>query len=681
MTARYFFTPLFALPLLAAPLLAQRTAAPHFPEQTRPVTPVTSLTQPNRPGQATFDPWFGGSKGISKAIDPSRGGLFKLGPGDSVGYSYYDLATNAAMPDRVINWPDDAKPQGAVTSTVVWTASVDAPTPPGRNYAASTRGSYGAQHDGTAWQPMRGEWARLDDERTGFVEIDRLSDGRIVMANHSGSGIVVWIELEAGTSQFFKQEIAGAEGGLWVSLAISENDEIHVIWTYQSGDDAGEIDYSRSLDGGNTFSLPMRLSGTNSVVGSIRSGYPGANHYAIAARGDNVAVWYLTGSIEILQLRSSDKGETWPIETAALVIDPQNTRQYLETDDPDQRLWPDPEFGADTAVGYRTDTVPGPGSSLDLLLDADGYTHGVAAIYPTYVRRYHSPGGDTSESTFRGGIIYKATYNYSDVGLLYVRERDNQMVQVPIAQPGGLDNSGDPENYPNYYIQRSYHGGYSLYPQLGMDASNNVYLTFSSGIATDLQQQQRRPDSAMKNWLPQHVFVTWMRADDPQRRWMAPQNLTPDGYDAKYAALANLVDDQLHIAYQIDPIVGEMITDTLAPIPREKNNIEVLFLNRSALADPMSVSTETGSQVALSAMPNPASGDVAISYSLARAGRTSLVLVDALGRTIRTYADEIATVPGTRTRTVSVADLANGIYYLMLTNDGVVSTTPVHVAH
>jgi hypothetical protein len=671
----------------ATPAIAQRAATPHLPSSS-PVTRVATATIDQRTPHRTaagdlLDVWSRSVAHVSPAVDPSRRGLLALGPGDSVGYTYYDLQTNAAMPDRIINWPDDAKPQGVITSTLVWTASVEAPPATG-NYAATTRGTYGAIHDGESWSPMRGEWTRLEDAlRTGFVELDRLSDGRIVFANHSADMVHVWVELEVGSGQFYKADVPGSERGLWASLAITENDEIHVIWTYTTDDvNEDEVFYSRSLDGGNTFSQAVPMTGPESiVVANLRSGF-GANSYAIAARGTTVAIWYLTSSIEVIQLRSDDKGETWPSDNAIFAYRPLNVRQYHTTDDPDQRIWPDPAFDADTAIGFRTDTIPGPGSALDLMVDADGNTHGVMSIYPTYVRRYYPPGGDTSASTYRSGIIYQATYNYPDVGLLYVSQRGDQIVTSAIAQPGGLDNTGDPSGYPNYFVRRAYHGGYSLYPQLGMDASKNVYLTFTSGIDGDVQQAKRHPDSTTQSYLNHHVFVTWMRTDDEERRrWMAPRDLTPTGLDAKYAALADLVDDELHIAYQIDRVVGEMIPDTLAPIARERNNVEAMFLARATLSDPASVqSPEGAAEIALAVTPNPAVGDARIALTLPRTAVASVSLVDALGRTVAVVADD-EMAAGTYHLTLPTAELTAGVYYLVARVGGTVRATSLEIVH
>jgi hypothetical protein len=668
----------------ATPVVAQRAATPYLPtiaplERVAPAI-ARDVNAPHRTAPQQVAPANGTRAHVSPAIDPRRGGLLGIGPGDSVGYTYYDLQTNAAMPDRIINWPDDRKPQGIITSSMVWTASVD-PPPKFNNYEATTRGTYGAIHDGQNWSPMRGAWSRLEEDlRTGFVELDHLSDGRLVFANHSATMVHVWIELEAGTNQFYKADIPGSDGGLWASLAVTENDEIHVIWTYTT-DHANEdqIYYSRSLNGGDSFTEAIPLTGPNSVVvADLRTGF-GANAYAIAARGNTVAVWYLTASIEMIQLRSDDKGETWPQDEAIFVYRALNTRQYHSPEDPAQQIWPDPTFGADTAIGFRTDTVPGPGSAIDLMVDANGYTHGVMTIYPTYVRRYYAPGEDTTASTYRSGTIYQATYSYPDVGLLYRSQRGDELVSATIAQPGDLDNTGDPEGYPNYYIRRAYHGGYSLYPQLGMDAAENVYLTFASGIEGDVQNEKRHPDSTARDYLNQHVFVTWMRGDDAQRRWMTPANLTPNGLDAKYAALADLVDSELHIAYQIDRIVGELIPDTLAPITRERNNVEVLFLAQNTLADPAAVEAEaTEASIALTVAPNPAHGEAIVAFTLPHSGASSVRLVDALGRVVATLADGEMQA-GTYRRALETGTLTQGVYYLVARSGATVTTTAVEV--
>jgi hypothetical protein len=170
-----------------------------------------------------------------------------------------------------------------------------------------------------------------------------------------------------------------------------------------------------------------------------------------------------------------------------------------------------------------------------------------------------------------------------------------------------------------------------------------------------------------------------MRSDDEQMRWMPPQNLTPNGLDAKFGALANLVDSEVHIAYQIDPIVGEMIPDTLAPIARERNNIEVLFLHRSTLADPSSIDHGDANVVAdLNAKPNPAHASVSISFAIGRSGDAVVRLVDLLGRTLLSLHDGFLS-SGTHTRALELAEIEAGVYYIVVEAAGSARAMPLRV--
>lgn len=678
MIARYIATTLLGLPLLLTSLSAQRT--PSHPtsksvEEARLFSPLRRAEHPAYAIPQNYsDAYLGPSRAVSPAIDPRSTGLAKLGPGDSVGFTYYDLATNASMMDRIINWPDEGRPLGTIGSSVVWTAATDLPPATG-NYLASNRGTYGANFADGTWLPMGGSWARLEDLRTGFVETAALSDGRIVFAAHSGGMVHCWVELDAGSSQFFQVDITGSEAGLWVSLAVSENDDIHLIWTEQSTPErVAPLHYSRSTDKGNSFTQAVDLNGANSViVTDLREGF-GANSYAIAARGDKVSVWYLTQGIQIFELTSTDKGENWFSDDIVVIEQGQHVRQYYGGDNPDEIMWPDPEVSTDTAFGFRTDTVSSPGSSLDMVMDSEGNTHGVFSLIQTYVRRFYYLGED---STARNpNTIYGTVTNNTDTGLVYVKHSGELLYRTTIPNAGGLDNTENPDA-PNYFIRRAYHAGWAMYPQLGLDGANNVYATFTSGVAGDVQVRKRRPDSTDKEYLNQHVFVTMMRSDDPLLAWTTPRDLTPMGLDAKFGSLADLVDDQLHIAYQIDPIVGEVIVDTLAPLPREKNNIEVMFLPKSSL---LSAPLDIESNMLLTAAPNPANGVVTVTYEIERPGRTTLVLVDALGRVARTLLDESDSPRGQRQRAIDLNGMASGVYYLRLSNGGSVTTTAINVA-
>jgi hypothetical protein len=68
-------------------------------------------------------------------------------------------------------------------------------------------------------------------------------------------------------------------------------------------------------------------------------------------------------------------------------------------------------------------------------------------------------------------------------------------------------------------------------------------------------------------------------------------------------------------------------------------------------------------------MPNPASGEVAISYSLSSRGQVALELYDASGKAVRQLAAGVEE-SGEHVVRVDVSGLSSGVYHYRLTANG-----------
>lgn len=73
----------------------------------------------------------------------------------------------------------------------------------------------------------------------------------------------------------------------------------------------------------------------------------------------------------------------------------------------------------------------------------------------------------------------------------------------------------------------------------------------------------------------------------------------------------------------------------------------------------------TGAAGLKAVRPNPASGSITVAYGLLERGRTRLLLLDNLGRTVRTFLDADE-VPGVREATFNIDALPSGVYALAL---------------
>jgi hypothetical protein len=72
-------------------------------------------------------------------------------------------------------------------------------------------------------------------------------------------------------------------------------------------------------------------------------------------------------------------------------------------------------------------------------------------------------------------------------------------------------------------------------------------------------------------------------------------------------------------------------------------------------------------------VPNPASGEVAISYSLSSRGQVALALYDASGKVVRQLAAGVEE-SGEHVVGVDVSGLSSGVYHYRLTANGTTLT-------
>lgn len=598
--------------------------------------------------------------------------LLSFGGGDSVGYTSYDFQTNAAMPDRIINWPAPLGPNAFLSSMITMAASMPAP-----DYA--DRGTHGAialgQGSSREWLPITADvWRSIEPERAGFCDLEHLSDGRIIFVTHASDRMLITREGSPGTGDFTTTSIPGGEAGLWGRIAVGENDYVHVIWTYQNTDAQAHIlKYSRSTDGGATWDVPVDLTGAGSVTAINLRGVTGGDAYAIHANGPNVVVWYQSQSVQIIQLRSRDNGTTWDGNDAILVAQPSYQRMYTVHDNPDSIYWPDPLISSDTAIGFRSDTTPAPGSSFDLMVDADGRVHGVYPVYPTYLVRYFLNGGDTTAQTFLSGIIYQADFNYEDVSFVYFDERDGTASRQVLPLPAGIAN-------PNAFLDdRAYTSGFARWPNLGRDATGGIYLVYTSGAEGDVITATPAGGSEGTFYYG-HTYVTW---SPDGMKWSDPQNLSPNGVDAQYATLADMIDDELHISYQADKFPGDFLTSSgtngSGLHPESNSNCEVLILPRNNLN---TIGVDIGLAfhgVEVSVAPSPARARAQVFWTIPRTTPVSVVLFNSLGIEVRHVVTRVVMEPGQHWASIDIRDLPPGTYFARLSaGDGIV-TAPFRI--
>ncbi len=253
---------------------------------------------------------YNGTEPIGKAKDKRH--VQKRYPDKLIGSTYYDLQTNNTMMQRVVA-------DGAGGARATWTHSSD---DTGNNNP--DRGSGYNSYDGNPgnnWAKEYDEVARIEPERCGWPNIDMLSDGSVVIVSHStASGRLYFSKLKASASEWSGGLLNDGTGvgQVWSRMAVGgpDGNTIHVFTsttpTFLGGGPykgvEGQPVYHRSLDGGETWDKQDVI-----LPGLDSSNYARFDNdaYAIAARGNTVAIAIFGGWNDIAIWKSTDNGETW----------------------------------------------------------------------------------------------------------------------------------------------------------------------------------------------------------------------------------------------------------------------------------------------------------------------------------------------------------------------------------
>jgi hypothetical protein len=260
---------------------------------------------------------------------PLRGGgyptAYSSGPGDSIGFTTYDYATNGSPNRNLISYGTTIAliRMGATTFDGVGTAN---------------RGSW-RKCSFTGGNTWPGAMTKVEAIRTGWSNIYDLG-GREGVVSHTG------LTFNADASlcmNSWTSTTSGGAGQLWPRVTTTNGDDIHVV--YGNANPPTAILYARSLDGGTTFDmLDVPIATAGNYV-------PDADAYDMTSDGTNIAVAFAGLFGNVLLVESADNGATW---SETVVYDTDET-------------------------GFTEENVPD--GSCSVLYDNDGDAHVVWGTY------------------------------------------------------------------------------------------------------------------------------------------------------------------------------------------------------------------------------------------------------------------------------------------------------------
>ncbi len=204
-------------------------------------------------------------------------------PGDSIGYTCYNFATNGSANDNIINFGDGTISIGRMASLT---------------YGQATwpdLATYYTYFNGMSWSPF----TRVESTKAGWGNIDQFIDGGGIEVTVS-NGPMVNIDGSKGAASWMPVSPMGAKGIAWPKMVAGIGANIYIVASDGIPD---SVYFESSPDGGSTW-LPSQLLFWGATGGD-------ADAYDIATDGNNVAVISSPAGKDVWIVRSSDGGTSW----------------------------------------------------------------------------------------------------------------------------------------------------------------------------------------------------------------------------------------------------------------------------------------------------------------------------------------------------------------------------------
>jgi hypothetical protein len=516
-----------------------------------------------------------------------------------IGYTQYDLQSNAAIDDRMAG--------GADAVSAAWTMSLEL-TP------FEDRGTGYNFHDGNVWGEIAYE--RIESTRMGWPSIVHTASGREVVLAHAGIDTplhMAWRDAGSGAWSEASIESDLEVGKLWPRMAAGGEDgnSLHAICVSTpvanggaalNGQD-GALLYYRSLDGGDTWDIKdLVFAELDSSSFFAFSG----DTYAIHSRGNTVAFASFNDFADSFVMISQDNGETW--EKQLLVDFPVDLYEV------DMGL---PEIGED----YNEDGL------FQEFFNTDGagdvHVDGYGQVHVSYGSMYYMD-ADTIDGT--------TSYFPGTNGLAYWNESMGPDSAQIVAYSYDIDESGtlDFEDEIAAYFVSS-----AAFPSMASDASGNMYITYSAIMENF--------STGAQNYRHQYVI----RSLDNGMTWNTEDacDLTPDvdydGYESVFGSISpDVVNGMLEIIYQRDFEPGLHVRGDLDAI--DINDIVHLRVPTDDLSDCADVEFEDWVGISspiqmedVMLYPNPAMDQVELIID--RPGAHQITVMSATGQIVTSF--------------------------------------------
>lgn len=445
-----------------------------------------------------------------------------------IGNTTYDLQTNASMGRRII-----VLPNGNISA--VWTTSTE------RSTTFMDRGTGYNFYNGTDWaiSNITSATPRIENIRTGWPSIGisgapasewvmghNSTLGGFTKSNSSAVGSQSWT---TGSSVMLSQT---NRRPIW-GRVMNNGNIFHLICNYADSGAVGEkraptikgifapFTYSRSIDGGNTWGIQhMLLPGYD----SSRYTAGGGDQYSIDVRDSIVAI--VSGDIheDVALWKSTDNGLTF----TKIIMD---TFHYAP--------WRDTTVFRNREQPFVCD------GSLDVLIDNNGKVHafwGVTRVIKnnrSADSSFFVPGtslmGYWNENTKKREFIAGGSqFPFADGDTSYQVEIGTTQARAGNSTAGA------------FLGARLGNTALLHMPSAGIDASGNIFVSFSLPVAGDI-------DADLCNFRD----IMMVHSTDGGITWANPVNVTKrEQSEEEFACVARTVNGFVHFIFQSDDITG-----------------------------------------------------------------------------------------------------------------------------
>jgi hypothetical protein len=577
----------------------------------------------------------------------------------TLGETYYDLQSNAAMPHRLVKHAN-----GNISAT--WTtASSDAAGFPGRGAGYNMFNASTAQ-----WGNPTSEKVEAT-QRSGWPNVGVLSDGNTFVIGHDANSGGFYMTKSTSPGQRPSETVniltQAPYKPIW-GRTDNSGDTIHLICAYTDSAAPGEsrpplingvrgpMVYSRSFDGGSTWNKAHTvLPGYDSTLFNAGS----ADNYAIDVRGENVAIATSAALSGVVVWKSSDAGETW--------------RRYLADSFP---------YAPFTGKKFMIDTPFTSDGTVDVLIDNDGKVHAFWGL----TRVLDEDTTDESYSFFPGFQ-----------GLVYWNESMASGENALIASGGSFDRDGDginaltaantqalqEGNVPAGLATVARLGNTSALrqPSAAIDANNRIFVTFSIPIEGD------------ESFLSANFRdIGIVHSTDGGMTWENTQNIT-QFYQKEddFACVAREVDDFLHVMWQQDEIPGTNLQNNSTLMANHEVVLNTIMYTAIPVASILTgeighmygINNEkigTGNVFVVGQnFPNPFGETSNVAIYLSEPGNVTLEVRNTMGALVQTK-NHKGLLRGNHILEIAADGLSNGIYTYTVISGGRSETKSMMIA-